>query len=50
MSENIETSAFAEYKRLMGPAADSSLVKQRGDRDQTLIGVAATYRFGFTVP
>jgi len=50
VSENIETSAFAEYKRLMGPAADSSLVKQRGDRDQTLIGVAATYRFGFTVP
>ena len=50
VSENVETSAFAEYKRLMGPAADSSLVKQRGDRDQVLIGVAATYRFGFTIP
>ena len=40
----------AEYKHLMGPAADSSLVRQRGDRDQFLIGVAATYRFGFTIP
>ena len=50
VSDKIETSAFAEYKRLMGPAADSSLVRQRGDRDQFLIGVAATYRFGFTIP
>jgi MipA family protein len=50
VNEKIETSAFAEYKRLVGPAADSSLVRQRGDRDQFLIGVAATYRFDFTLP
>lgn len=49
-TEKIETSAFAEYKRLMGPAADSSLVRQRGDRDQFLIGISATYRFDFTLP
>ncbi len=49
VNEKIETSAFAEYKRLMGPAADSSLVRQRGERDQFLIGVAATYRFDFTL-
>jgi outer membrane scaffolding protein for murein synthesis (MipA/OmpV family) len=49
VNEKIETSAFAEYKRLVGPAADSSLVKERGDRDQFLIGVAATYRFDFTL-
>ena len=50
VNEKIETSAFAEYKRLVGPAADSSLVRQRGDRDQFLIGVTATYRFDFTLP
>jgi outer membrane scaffolding protein for murein synthesis (MipA/OmpV family) len=49
INEKIETSAFAEYKRLVGPAADSSLVQQRGDRDQFLIGVAATYKFDFTL-
>jgi outer membrane protein len=49
VNEKIETSAFAEYKRLVGSAADSSLVKQRGDRDQFMIGVAATYRFDFTL-
>lgn len=49
VNEKTETSAFAEYKRLVGPAADSSLVKQRGDRDQFLIGVAATYKFDFTL-
>ena len=48
-TDRIETSAFAEYKRLLGPAADSSLVKQRGDRDQFLIGLSATYRFDFTL-
>lgn len=50
VNEKIETSAFAEYKRLVGDAASSSLVKQRGDRDQVLIGLSATYRFDFTVP
>ena len=49
-TDKIETSAFAEYKRLMGPAADSSLVKERGSRDQFLIGLSATYRFDFSIP
>jgi outer membrane protein len=50
VNEKIETSAFAEYKRLVGDAAKSSLVKQRGDQDQFLVGLSATYRFDFTLP
>lgn len=50
VNEKIDTSAFAEYKRLVGPAGDSSLVKERGDRNQFLVGVSATYRFDFTLP
>ncbi|MCF3640654.1 MipA/OmpV family protein [Rhizobium sp. TRM95111] len=49
-TDKIETSLFGEYKRLMGDAADSSLVRERGKRDQFLIGVSATYRFDFTIP
>ncbi len=49
-TDRIEAGAFAEYKRLMGPAADSSLVRERGDRNQFLVGISATYRFDFTVP
>jgi len=48
-TEKIEASAFAEYKRLMGPAADSSLVRERGTRNQVLVGLSATYRFDFTL-
>lgn len=44
-SERVTTSLFGEYSRLMGPAADSTLVRQRGARDQFLLGVSATYRF-----
>lgn len=46
-TDKLTTSLFAEYSRLTGPAADSSLVKQRGDVNQYLIGVSATYRFDF---
>jgi MipA family protein len=35
---------------LMGAAADSSLVRERGSPDQFLVGVTATYRFDFTLP
>ncbi|WP_331373574.1 MipA/OmpV family protein [Sinorhizobium chiapasense] len=49
-TEKLETSAYAEYRRLMGPAADSSLVRERGSRNQLLVGVSATYRFDFTLP
>jgi outer membrane protein len=48
-TDKITTSAFAEYSRLMGPAARSSLVRERGSRDQLMLGVSATYRFDFTL-
>lgn len=48
-SENWTTSTFLEYTRLTGPAADSSLVRERGDRNQLLIGVSASYKFNFTM-
>jgi outer membrane scaffolding protein for murein synthesis (MipA/OmpV family) len=33
----------------MGPAADSSIVRERGSRNQFTMGVSATYRFDFTM-
>ncbi|MEO3386258.1 MipA/OmpV family protein [Mesorhizobium sp. CAU 1741] len=45
----IDTSVFAEYSRLMGPAADSSLVEERGSRNQFTVGASATYRFDFSL-
>lgn len=48
-TEKVDTSLFAEYSRLMGPAADSSLVQERGDKNQFMIGVSATYRFDFRI-
>lgn len=49
-TEKLETGVYAEYRRLMGAAAGSSLVRERGSRDQFLVGVTATYRFDFTLP
>lgn len=46
-TDKITTSVFGEYARLQGPAAKSSLVTQRGSRDQLMLGVSATYRFDF---
>lgn len=46
-TDRLSASAFAEYTRLTGPAADSSLVRERGTRNQYLIGVSASYKFGF---
>ena len=48
-TDKIEAGAFAEYKRLLGPAADSSLVRERGSRNQFLIGISSTYKFVFTI-
>ncbi|TCR91331.1 outer membrane scaffolding protein for murein synthesis (MipA/OmpV family) [Rhizobium sp. BK376] len=48
-TRNLTTSSFVEYKRLQGPAADSSLVKEKGSRNQLLIGLSATYKFNFTL-
>jgi MipA family protein len=48
-TDKVETTLFAEYRRLLGPAADSSLVEERGSENQFTIGVAATYRFDFAL-
>ncbi len=48
-TEKLETGAYAEYRRLMGSAANSSLVRERGSRNQFLVGLSATYRFDFTL-
>jgi len=48
-TDRITTSLFGEYARLMGPAADSSIVKERGSANQFLLGVSATYRFDFSL-
>jgi outer membrane scaffolding protein for murein synthesis (MipA/OmpV family) len=49
VTDPVTTSVFGEYSRLKGPAADSSLVKERGDKDQFMFGLSATYRFDFTL-
>src|SRR5690606_38512654 len=48
-TEKLTTSVFTEYSRLMGPAADSSLVKEDGSPNQFTIGISAAYRFDFTM-
>lgn len=48
-TDKITTSFFAEYTRLTGPAASSSLVKQRGSDNQLMFGISATYRFDFRI-
>lgn len=48
-TDKVTTSLFGEYARLLGPAADSSIVKERGSANQFLVGVSATYRFDFTL-
>jgi MipA family protein len=40
-----ELQAFAEYDRLLGSAAASPLVVQRGSRDQLIVGFGARYSF-----
>jgi outer membrane protein len=46
-TDRITTSLFGEYERLLGPAADSTLVKERGSENQFTVGVSGTYRFDF---
>lgn len=48
-TENIIASSFVEYGRLMGPAADSSLVRERGSKNQFVVGISASYKFNFTL-
>src|SRR5690606_32773669 len=49
-TDQLTTSVFAEYARLAGPAADSSLVRQKGSGTQVTVGASAVYRFDFTLP
>ena len=49
-TDKIEASAFTEYKRLLGDVADSSLVRERGSKNQFVIGLSSTYRFDFKLP
>lgn len=49
-TDRIEAGAFTEYKRLLGDVADSSLVRERGSKNQFVIGLSSTYRFDFTLP
>ncbi|MBT9368857.1 MipA/OmpV family protein [Rhizobium sp. CSW-27] len=46
-TDRLTIGSFAEYRRLMGDAADSSLVRERGSRNQVMVGVTATYTFGY---
>ena len=48
VTPRLTASAFGEFKRLVGPAARSSLVRQRGSVNQALIGLSTTYRFDLT--
>ncbi|MEN5299688.1 MipA/OmpV family protein [Brucella sp. TWI559] len=48
-TDKIDTSLFGEYSRLQGPAKDSSIVKQHGSANQFMVGIAATYRFDFSL-
>lgn len=48
-TDKITTSLYAEYAKLQGKAARSSLVRERGSRDQLTVGVSATYRFDFSL-
>ncbi len=50
VTENAEVGSFAEYRRLTGDAADSTLVSERGSRNQFIVGVQASYKFGFSLP
>lgn len=41
----IDLKLFAEYDRLLGDAADSPIVADRGSEDQLSFGIGASYRF-----
>ncbi len=49
VTDPVTASLFGEYARLKGPAAKSSLVRERGDRNQFTVGVSTTYRFDFSM-
>lgn len=47
LTESFSVRAFGEWDRLLGDAADSSLVKFRGSADQFEFGLGAAYRFNY---
>ena len=49
-TDKIQAGAFAQYNRLVGDAADSSLVKEKGSPNQFIIGISTSYKFGFSLP
>jgi outer membrane protein len=48
LNDRISLRAFAEWDRLLGDAADSSLVKQKGSADQFQAGIGAAYKFNYS--
>jgi outer membrane protein len=44
VTDRMTANVFGEYVRLLGSAEDSSLVRERGSKDQFMVGVSATYR------
>ncbi len=48
-TDKITTSLYGEYEHLQGPAKKSSLVEERGKRNQFSFGLTASYRFDFTL-
>ncbi len=47
LTERFSVRAFAEWDRLLGDAADSPIIKQRGSADQFAVGLGGAYRFNF---
>jgi outer membrane protein len=45
MTDNVTLTVFSSLSRLSGDAADSSLVRERGSRDQAFFGLATAYTF-----
>ena len=48
-SEAWHVGAGVQWRRIMGEAADSPLVAERGDEDQFIIGAGFAYAWGFNV-
>ncbi len=47
LSDNVALTLFGGYDRLGAPAANSPLVRQRGDANQITVGLGFGYRFGW---
>ncbi len=44
-SDQLSTTAYVEYKRLLGDAAKSPVVRPFGSRDSVTVGISASYAF-----